>query len=218
MDKKPTYEELEQKIKNLEAQAEKYKGLDLLPLFKGIENSFSLGITDPEGILIYVNDPLVNMWGYSSQKDIIGRSLPDFWEGERVFDTISDLINFGLSTGEDIGKKKDGSLFNVEYVAIMCKDNNDEPLYMIGQFFDITDRKQVQEELLKERDKLQKAVEEIKKLSGMLPICSSCKKIRDDKGYWNQIESYICAHSEAEFSHSICPDCARKLYPEFDIY
>ncbi len=54
--------------------------------------------------------------------------------------------------------------------------------------------------------------------SGLIPICSSCKKIRDDKGYWNQIESYIESHSEADFSHSICPECAKKLYPDFDIY
>ena len=57
--------------------------------------------------------------------------------------------------------------------------------------------------------------EKIKILSGFLPICASCKKIRDDKGYWNQIESYIKKHSEAEFSHSICPECAKNLYPEF---
>jgi len=49
----------------------------------------------------------------------------------------------------------------------------------------------------------------------MLPICASCKKIRDDQGYWQQVESYIIQHSEAQFSHSICPECARKLYPEF---
>ena len=55
--------------------------------------------------------------------------------------------------------------------------------------------------------------EEIKVLRGFLPICASCKKIRDDQGYWNQIESYIRDHSEAQFSHSICPECARKLYP-----
>ena len=54
---------------------------------------------------------------------------------------------------------------------------------------------------------------EIKRLRGMLPICSSCKKIRDDKGYWNQIEVYIKEHSDAEFSHGICPDCIKKLYP-----
>jgi hypothetical protein len=52
-------------------------------------------------------------------------------------------------------------------------------------------------------------------LSGLLPICAACKKIRDDKGYWHQVEEYVRDHSEADFSHSICPDCVRRLYPEF---
>lgn len=65
---------------------------------------------------------------------------------------------------------------------------------------------------------LQKALKEVKTLSGLLPICSHCKKIRDDKGYWNTIESYIHEHSEAEFSHSICQECAKKYYPDIDIY
>ena len=63
--------------------------------------------------------------------------------------------------------------------------------------------------------KLKDALYTVKTLSGLLPICASCKKIRDDTGYWNQIESYIQAHSEAQFSHCICPDCAKKLYPNF---
>ena len=62
-----------------------------------------------------------------------------------------------------------------------------------------------------------KVKEEIKTLKGFLPICANCKKIRDDKGYWNQIESYIQKHSEAEFSHSICPECAKKLYPDLEL-
>jgi CheY-like chemotaxis protein len=70
----------------------------------------------------------------------------------------------------------------------------------------------------KEKEKLivelHEALANIKVLSGLLPICSSCKKIRDDKGYWNQIESYLEKHSEAKFSHSICPECVEKLYPE----
>lgn len=61
---------------------------------------------------------------------------------------------------------------------------------------------------------LQDALAQVKTLSGLIPICSSCKKIRDDKGYWHQVETYVRDHSEAEFSHSICPDCIRKLYPE----
>jgi ligand-binding sensor protein len=60
---------------------------------------------------------------------------------------------------------------------------------------------------------LQSALENVKILSGMLPICANCKKIRDDKGYWNQIESYISEHSEALFTHGLCPECAKKLYP-----
>lgn len=64
---------------------------------------------------------------------------------------------------------------------------------------------------------LKDAMANIKVLSGFLPICAACKKIRDDKGYWNQIESYIRDHSEAEFSHSICPDCAQQLYPELNL-
>ncbi|SMC78149.1 Response regulator receiver domain-containing protein [Desulfocicer vacuolatum DSM 3385] len=63
---------------------------------------------------------------------------------------------------------------------------------------------------------LKKALSKVKTLSGFLPICSHCKKIRDDKGYWNQIEAYIHNHSDAEFSHGICPECAQKYYPDFD--
>jgi len=62
---------------------------------------------------------------------------------------------------------------------------------------------------------LQKALLQVKILSGLLPICSSCKKIRDGQGRWSQIESYIKEHSEAEFSHGICPDCAKELYGEY---
>jgi len=67
-------------------------------------------------------------------------------------------------------------------------------------------------------DEREKALLEVKILRGFLPICSSCKKIKDDEGYWSQIESYIRDHSEAEFSHSICPNCAKSLYPDFDLY
>jgi len=62
-------------------------------------------------------------------------------------------------------------------------------------------------------DKLQKSLDEIKTLSGLLPICSACKKIRDDDGYWRQIEHYISEYTDARFSHGICPDCKEKLYP-----
>jgi hypothetical protein len=61
--------------------------------------------------------------------------------------------------------------------------------------------------------RVEEAVAQVKVLSGLLPICASCKNIRDDTGYWNQMEAYIHEHSEAQFSHGICPPCADKLYP-----
>jgi hypothetical protein len=63
-------------------------------------------------------------------------------------------------------------------------------------------------------DKIQSLNQKVETLSGILPICASCKNIRDDKGHWNQIESYISKHSETKFSHGICPVCLKKLYPE----
>jgi AmiR/NasT family two-component response regulator len=60
---------------------------------------------------------------------------------------------------------------------------------------------------------LQAALGQVKRLSGLLPICSSCKKIRDDQGYWTEVEIYILEHSEADFTHGLCPDCAKRLYP-----
>jgi len=80
----------------------------------------------------------------------------------------------------------------------------EQPTLHIAIIQDITERKAVETK--------------VKTLSGLLPICDSCKKIRDDKGYWNRIEAYIRKHSEAEFSHGICPDCMDKIYRDQDWY
>ena len=74
----------------------------------------------------------------------------------------------------------------------------------------------------RERDRLiielREALKHIKRLSGLLPLCSHCKQVRDDKGYWNQIDAYLQEHSDVDISHSICPDCAKKYYPEMKLY
>ena len=82
----------------------------------------------------------------------------------------------------------------------------------------VTQRRKAEAEKEKLIVELEEALSNVKQLSGLLPICAHCKKIRDDKGYWNQLESYIGEHSEAEFSHSICQECAKKHYPDMDIY
>jgi PAS domain-containing protein len=108
-------------------------------------------------------------------------------------------------------RRKDGTEFPVEVSA--------GPLELGGRMFilavdrDITHRRQIEtarENLIQD---LKDAFEKIKTLKGRLPICASCKKIRDDKGYWSRIEEYIGSHTDAEFTHGICPDCMKKLYP-----
>jgi PAS domain-containing protein len=79
---------------------------------------------------------------------------------------------------------------------------------------DLTDRKQVEKQREMLIRDLEDALAEVKTLSGLLPICASCKKIRDDHGYWHQLEQFVTTHSGAQFSHGICPDCAHKLYPD----
>ena len=82
--------------------------------------------------------------------------------------------------------------------------------HLLGQ--EKTKVSKINERLEDKVKELSRAIAEIKTLSGLLPICAKCKKIRDDKGYWKQIEEYISTHSDAQFSHSICPECAEKLY------
>lgn len=82
----------------------------------------------------------------------------------------------------------------------------------------ITKRKLAEIALQREHDKLLEALEEIQTLSGFLPICSSCKSIRDDKGYWSKIEAYLSTHSEVELTHSLCPSCTEKLYGKDEWY
>ena len=107
---------------------------------------------------------------------------------------------------------KDGS---IKIVLEKSKDTVDEygkTIHSFGFTQDITEQKKAEQEREKLIRELREALEKVKTLSGLLPICASCKKIRDDKGYWNQIEAYIQDHSEAEFSHGICPECLDKLY------
>ena len=82
---------------------------------------------------------------------------------------------------------------------------------------EIATRVRTQEENEQLIDELRRTLDRVRKLDGLLPICAACKKIRDDKGYWNQIEAYISSHSEAEFSHGICPECTRKFAPELEL-
>jgi PAS domain S-box-containing protein len=86
---------------------------------------------------------------------------------------------------------------------------------LLGIFRDITERKRAGEERERLIHELQDALAHVKQLSGLLPICASCKKIRDDGGYWHQVEQYVMEHTEVKFTHGVCPECMKKLYPEY---
>ena len=91
------------------------------------------------------------------------------------------------------------------------------PEALEGFITDITERKHAEEEKERLIQELKKALKQVKTLSGLLPICASCKKIRDDQGYWQQIEGYFHEHSGVDFSHGLCPECCKILYPDIDL-
>ncbi|HNS53420.1 MAG TPA: PAS domain-containing protein [Syntrophales bacterium] len=110
--------------------------------------------------------------------------------------------------------RRDGA---VRWIALAFQpvyDGSSRFLGTRGSNRDVTERKLAEAEREKLIGELRSALSRVKLLSGLIPICACCKKIRDDKGYWNQIETYIRDHSEADFSHGICPECAPKEYPE----
>jgi PAS domain S-box-containing protein len=108
---------------------------------------------------------------------------------------------------------KDGGEKWIEVTGVLI-DWQGQPA-SLNLFTDITIRKQAEEEREQLIIELQEALVKVKTLRGLIPICASCKKIRDDKGFWKQVEVYVGEHSDAEFSHGLCPDCMRKFYPDY---
>ncbi len=119
----------------------------------------------------------------------------------------------GLNTEYRI-TRQDGTVRHIKTDGILLRDEDGKPSRLISLNQDISESRRLEEEREELLCGLKQALLEVKQLSGMLPICSSCKKIRNDDGYWEQIEGYIEKHSDAEFSHGICPECTQKLYPE----
>ena len=166
-----------------------------------------------EGEIIYANPAAVSLIGIPEEK-LLASNFTELFSKTHS-DRIKDLMAMIGDTPQAISEDSPVILNSKQVSINIVPIKEEEQKSIIVILNDITERKQADEALRQERDKLQDALVKVKTLSGLLPICSNCKKIRDDKGYWNQIESYIRDHSEADFSHSICPECAKKLYPDF---
>lgn len=110
---------------------------------------------------------------------------------------------------------KIGNKISVEVTAYPVRDGTGEIARFVHIAKNITERNKLEQERKKLISELQDALAEIRTLKGIIPICASCKKIRNDKGFWEQTEAYISRHSDAEFSHGVCPECAQKLYPRY---
>jgi PAS domain S-box-containing protein len=109
--------------------------------------------------------------------------------------------------------RKDGGTLWIELTTTFIWDDQARPVNILVVARDISKRKQAEGERERLVRELRQALADVKTLRGLIPICASCKKIRDDQGYWKQIEGYISEHSDAVFSHGICPECMEKLYP-----
>lgn len=168
------------------------------------------------GAITDANPFLTKMLGYATE-DLIGKRLWEvsaFKDWEASKSAFEELQQKGYIRYENLPlEAKDGQSRQVEFVSNVYLVNGKKVIQC--NIRDITQRKWLEEDKQKLLNKLQEALAHIKELSGLLPICSYCKKIRNDKGYWQVLEGYIIEHSDATFTHGICTDCAKIYFPEY---
>jgi PAS domain S-box-containing protein len=116
---------------------------------------------------------------------------------------------------ETVRVRKDGVALDVYLTISPIKGPDGRWMGAASIAYDITERKRIEGERTKLIAQLNDTLSKVRTLSGLLPICASCKMIRDDQGYWQKLETFVHEHSNAEFSHSICPECMARLYPDF---
>lgn len=175
-------------------------------------------ITDTMGNICFANPSFCKMFEYK-QEDIIGKNAAELFATKEVrkFSDVISIIDISKEdTEEFIVQKSDGSTFSVEVSASIVTSSSNQISGRMASFVDVTLRKEIENDRENLISKLQKALDTINTLKGIIPICSYCKKIRDDKGAWDQMESYISAHSEAQFSHGVCPECYKKVMEEME--
>lgn len=187
--------------------------------FRSIFFNAPLGIyrLRPDGTIITANPVFLEMVGTDNLYAVIGKRFQDFLETDdernKSMDTVIEKREF--TEFETEWNTLDGRMMIVRE-SVWCIVNDHDAIQCFdGICEDVTIKKQEEEERQSLIKQLWSAKSELKVLSGLLPICSSCKRIRDEDGSWAPVEAYIDEHSEAEFSHGICPDCAQKLYPNY---
>lgn len=171
-------------------------------------------------IIVSWNPAAEHLFGYSAE-EIIGRSSDVLVPGERIGETaeVMESVLRGeiVSEMESARLRKDGSAIPVSVTISPVRNTAGDIIGVSSIVRDITRQKQAEVERQKLIQNLMVTANRVRTLTGLLPICATCKRIRDDHGYWQQVEKYISLHSEVTFTHSICPTCAQEYERQFEI-
>jgi PAS domain S-box-containing protein len=173
----------------------------------------------PDGEMKYVSPSVKELTGYGAERFMTDR---DFLK-TIVAEDDREILHHHIEIEKHLAScavdfRIRTAAGEIRWLHHICRSVYDRHGLFLGRRasnYDITEEKVVKHNNDELIGQLREALDKVKTLRGFIPICASCKKIRDDRGYWNQVEAYISKHSEAVFSHGICPDCAHRLYPEY---
>jgi len=211
---------IERELREADIRRERRKAQEAVAYLAAIVESSDDAIIGQklDGTILTWNSGAEKLFGYSAE-EAKGQSIFILIPPNRreEMPPIFEKLKRGewVERFETMRVRKDGGKLEFSMTISPIKDETGQIVgaSCIGQ--DITERKQAEEERKRMINDLNEALSKVKTLSGLLPICSCCKRIRDDHGYWEQVEKFIQKHSQAEFSHAICPECMGTLYPEF---
>ncbi len=219
---KPIYQELAKRLQQLAGSSDKFsEALEELRLHSEIIGNMAEGIyliSVDDGTILYTNPRFEHMFAYGPG-EMIGKHVsivnaPTQKDPKvTAMEIMAVLDKSGHWHGEVHNIKKDGTPFWC-YANVSVFDHHRYGKVLIAVHADITDRKVAEEERERLLKELKDALANIRTLKGLIPICASCKKIRDDKGYWHQVEVYVRDHTNADFSHGYCPNCYKKMMGE----
>jgi PAS domain S-box-containing protein len=195
---------------------------ELLHDFESIFENSSIGIAllKEDRLISRINQKALQILGYSEASELIGHSVRQLHVSDKAFEDFAEKYFPLLLNGEEIQleiqlKRKNGQPFWCKaHGKAFDPDHISHGLLWLVE--DIDEKKKLEEEKEKLISELQEATQSIKNLKGLLPICAGCKKIRDDKGEWEHVEVYIKQRSDTEFSHGLCPNCAKTIYGNED--
>ena len=211
---------IERELREAESRRERHRGEMALAHMAAIVESSDDAIIGMalDGTVLSWNFGAEKTYGYSADEMIglrISVIAPPVSAGEipQIFEKIKQGER--MNRYETIRVKKGGTPIDISLTISPIKNSSGEIIGVSAIERDITAQKKVEFEHKRLIDELQEAAAKIKTLHGLLPICAACKKIRDDQGDWQQVETFIKARSDADFSHGICPECVGKLYPEY---